>query len=91
MNWSPSLHSLAADALLLVFWLSLPALLVATGVGLLVGLLQSVTQIQDQALPYSVKIIGVGFALMVAVPWARNEIAHFLDQALAYISAGRMR
>jgi len=91
MNWSPSLHSLAADALLLVFWLSLPPLLVATGVGLLVGLLQSVTQIQDQALPYSVKIIAVGIALMVAVPWATNEVAHFLDQSLQYISAGRVR
>lgn len=91
MNWSPTLHSLASDALLMVFWLSLPALVVATAVGVLVGLLQSITQIQDQALPYSVKIIGVGLALMIAIPWGRSEVSHFLDQAIAYIAAGRLQ
>ncbi|MFL9961110.1 type III secretion system export apparatus subunit SctS [Paraburkholderia sediminicola] len=89
MNWSPSLHSLASDALLLVFWLSLPALVVATVIGLLIGLVQSITQIQDQALPYSVKIIGVGLVLMIAVPWGENEVFHFLDQTFSYIATGR--
>ncbi|NKJ45238.1 EscS/YscS/HrcS family type III secretion system export apparatus protein [Burkholderia sp. SG-MS1] len=89
MNWNPSLHSLAGDALLLVFWLSLPALVVATGVGVLIGLVQSITQIQDQALPYSVKIICVGLVLMIAVPWGENEVSHFLDKTFSYIAAGR--
>jgi type III secretion protein S len=89
MNWSPSLHSLASDALLLVFWLSLPALVVATVIGLLIGLVQSITQIQDQALPYSVKIIGVGLVLMIAVPWGETEVFHFLDQTFSYIATGR--
>jgi type III secretion protein S len=89
MNWTPTLQSLGGNALLLVFWLSLPTLVVATVIGVLVGLLQSVTQIQDQALPYSVKIIGIGLVLMLAVPWARTEVAHFLDQAFAFIAMGR--
>ncbi|MEW9583588.1 type III secretion system export apparatus subunit SctS [Paraburkholderia sp. DGU8] len=89
MNWNPSLHSLSSDALLLVFWLSLPALVVATVIGLLTGLVQSITQIQDQALPYSVKIIGVGLVLMIAMPWGENEVLHFLDQTFSYIAAGR--
>ncbi|RQH09097.1 type III secretion system export apparatus subunit SctS [Paraburkholderia dinghuensis] len=91
MNWSPSLHSLASDALLLVFWLSLPTLVVATAVGLLIGLVQSITQIQDQALPYSVKIIAVAFTLMIAVPWGKTEVSHFLDQAFSYIATGRVK
>lgn len=91
MNWSPSLGSLSGDALLLVFWLSLPALLVATAIGVLIGLVQTITQIQDQALPYSVKIIGVGLVLMIAVPWGRNEISHFIDQAFSYIATGSGR
>jgi type III secretion protein S len=88
MSWIPSLQSLASKALLLVFWLSLPALVVATAIGLLVGLLQSITQIQDQALPYSVKIIGISLVLMIAAPWGKNEVSHFLDQAFSYIAAG---
>jgi len=91
MNWSPTLHSLSSDALLLVFWLSLPALLVATVIGIVVGLVQSITQIQDQALPYSVKIIGVGLVLMIAVPWGGNEVSRYLDQAFAYIATGSGR
>jgi type III secretion protein S len=91
MTWTPSLNSMTSDALLLVFWLSLPPLLAATAVGLLVGLVQSVTQIQDQALPYAVKIICVGVVLMIAVPWARTEVSHYFDQALTFISLGRVR
>ena len=39
------------------------------------GLLQSITQIQDQSLPYGAKIICVGFVLMVTGPWAQREVA----------------
>jgi len=89
MKAGATLDALTSGALLLVFWLSLPALVVATAVGLLVGLVQSITQIQDQALPYAVKIIGVALTLMVAVPWGSHEVARFLDQAFAYIATGR--
>ncbi|WP_322062486.1 type III secretion system export apparatus subunit SctS [Paraburkholderia sp. J63] len=89
MNTLPSLASLAGNALLLVFWLSLPMLAVATAVGLLLGLLQSVTQIQDQSLPYGAKIIGVGLVLMVAAPWANREVARLLGQIFSMIAVGR--
>ncbi len=76
--------------MLLVFWLSLPALAVATGVGLLLGLLQSIFQIQDQSLPYGAKIICVGAVLIVAAPWASREVARFLEHAFTFIAAGRL-
>ncbi|SAK61917.1 type III secretion protein [Caballeronia pedi] len=91
MNTLPSLSSLAADALLLVFWLSLPMLAVATAVGLLLGLFQSVTQIQDQSLPYGAKIICVGLVLIVAAPWANREFARLLGQVFTLIAAGHAR
>ncbi|MDR5760152.1 MULTISPECIES: type III secretion system export apparatus subunit SctS [unclassified Caballeronia] len=91
MNPLPSLASLSGDALLLVFWLSLPMLAVATAVGLLLGLVQSVTQIQDQSLPYGAKIICVGLVLIVAAPWAHHEIARLLGHVFSMIAAGRTR
>lgn len=91
MNSLSSLGLLARDGLLLVFWLSLPALSVATAIGVLMGLLQSITQIQDQALPYGAKIIGVGIALFVVLPWGNNEVTRFLDQAFSYIALGRVQ
>ncbi len=90
MSSAPTLASLAANALMLVFWLSLPMLLVATAVGLVVGLVQSVTQIQDQTLPYGAKIICVGIVMVFVAPWASREIARFLVHAFTYIAAGRM-
>ncbi|CAE6819723.1 type III secretion system export apparatus subunit SctS [Paraburkholderia haematera] len=90
MNSVPSLATLSSDALMLVFWLSLPALAVATLVGLLIGLLQSVTQIQDQSLPYGAKIICVGAALIVTGPWGSRELTRFLTHVFTFIAAGRL-
>lgn len=89
MNTLPTLTSLAADALLLVFWLSLPMLAVATAIGLLLGLVQSVTQIQDPSLPYGVKIVSVGLVLLVTGPWANREVARLLGHVFTLIAAGR--
>ena len=90
MSALPSLATLSSDALMLVFWLSLPALAVATIVGLLIGLLQSVTQIQDQSLPYGAKIICVGVVLIMTTPWASREMARFFAHVFTFIAAGRL-
>jgi type III secretion protein S len=45
--------------LILILALSAPVLAVAAGVGLLVGLVQAVTQIQDQSLPQILKLVAV--------------------------------
>jgi type III secretion protein S len=42
---------------------ALPPLLVAMAVGLTVAILQAATQIQDQTLPLTVKVISVGLTL----------------------------
>jgi type III secretion protein S len=43
-----------------------PFLVVAAGLGLLIGLIQGVTQIQDQTLPLTIKIIAAIF-MMIAM------------------------
>ncbi len=45
-----------------------PPLLAAVGVGLLVGLLQAATQIQDQTLPQSFKLFAVITVFAVLAP-----------------------
>lgn len=57
-----------SQTLLLVLYLSLPALGVAAVVGLLVGLLQAVTQIQDQSLPQVVKLLAVLLTVALVGP-----------------------
>ncbi len=55
-------------ALGLILLLSMPTLLIASVVGLIVGLLQAVTQIQDQTLPLAVKLIAVILSLVFMGP-----------------------
>lgn len=64
MNHTLLIHFLA-QMLLLVLYLSAPVLVVAASVGLLVGLFQAVTQIQDQSLPQSFKLIAVMLTLVL--------------------------
>jgi type III secretion HrpO family protein len=89
VNTLSSLATLASDSLMLVFWLSLPMLAVATLVGLLLGLVQSVTQIQDQSLPYGAKIVCVGLTLLVVTPWADHEVIRLLGHVFTLIASGR--
>jgi type III secretion protein S len=50
----------------IVAFVALPPLLVAMAVGLVVAILQAATQIQDQTLPLTVKVIAVGLTLALA-------------------------
>jgi type III secretory pathway component EscS len=78
----------ATDTLLLVFWLSLPVLSTAALVGLLSGIVQSVTQIQDQSISYGIKFLAVGAVLLFSAAWMHAELARVLDRALTLIAAG---
>lgn len=52
-------------AMHLVAIVALPPLLVAMIVGLVIAILQAATQIQDQTLPLTVKVISVGLTLAI--------------------------
>lgn len=57
------------DALLLIVSLAAPLLLSALFVGLLVGVLQAVTQIQEQTLSFIPKLMALVVALILMGPW----------------------
>ncbi len=52
----------------LVLWMALPPLLAAMAVGLAVGILQAVTQVQDQSLPMTFKLLAVMLVLALGGP-----------------------
>lgn len=66
-----------SKALLLVLWLSLPPILVASIVGTLFSLLQALTQIQEQTLSFAVKLIAVGITLALTAHWMGGEIYNY--------------
>lgn len=52
----------------IVLYMALPPLIAAVVIGLLVGVMQAVTQIQDQSLPLAFKLIIVMAVLALAGP-----------------------
>lgn len=72
--------------LLLVIWLSLPPLLVAVLAGVLVSLIQTVLSMQDQSIPFAVKLLAVGLVLAMTGRWMALELLALGDQALAALT-----
>ncbi|MBC7599800.1 MAG: type III secretion system export apparatus subunit SctS [Polaromonas sp.] len=64
-------------ALLLVLWLSLPPIVVASVVGTLFSLFQALTQIQEQTLSFAIKLIAVGITLFLTARWVGGEIFNY--------------
>jgi type III secretion protein S len=67
-------------AMYLVSVVALPPLLVAMVTGLIIAILQSATQIQDQTLPLTVKIISVGLVLAILGPSLTRPLIEYADR-----------
>jgi flagellar biosynthesis protein FliQ len=60
---------LARNAVMLALLIAGPMLIVALGVGLIVSVIQAVTQIQEQTLSFVPKLVAVGATFLIALPW----------------------
>ncbi len=65
------------DALWVIALLSAPLLLSALAVGLIVGMIQAATQIQEQTLTFIPKLITLALTLMISGSWMLSVITDF--------------
>lgn len=73
----------AADrALFLIVALSAIPIAVATLVGLTVALVQAVTHLQEQSLPFGIKLLSVCLCLYLISGWLGSRILSFADDIL---------
>jgi len=63
--------------LLVVLLLSAAPVLVATLVGLVIGLFQTVTQLQEQTLPFGAKMLAVVATVLVLMGWMARTLIDF--------------
>ncbi|MGH6858891.1 MAG: EscS/YscS/HrcS family type III secretion system export apparatus protein [Phyllobacterium sp.] len=70
------------SALLTVLLASAPVLGVAIVIGIGVGLIQALTQIQDQTLPQAVKLVAVMLTLIVLGPVLAVQVANLASHVL---------
>ncbi len=68
---------LAVRALYLVLMLSMPPIIVASIIGLIVSLIQAVTQLQEQTLTFGIKLIAVSITLFMMGGWIGGELLRY--------------
>lgn len=73
------LARLSAETLYLVLLVSAPALLVSPFVGFGIGLLQAVTQVQEQTLSFVPKLVAVGLVLALGGGWMGAQLLRFTE------------
>ena len=67
------------QGMLLVVVLSAPPLIVAVVAGVLTSLVQALMQIQDQTLPFGIKLIAVGITLALTGRWIGVELIQLFN------------
>ncbi len=65
------------DAMWVAVRIGSPILLTAIVVGVAIGLLQSVTQIQEPTLSFVPKFAAIGLVIIISGPWMLQEIVSY--------------
>lgn len=68
---------LAYQGLLLILILSAPPILVSMFFGIIVAIFQAATQIQEQTLSFTIKLVAVTLTLMFLGTWLGAQIMSF--------------
>lgn len=71
---------LAYQGMLLILILSAPPILISMFFGLLVAIFQAATQIQEQTLSFTIKLVAVVLVLMLLGGWLGAQIMSFAAQ-----------
>jgi flagellar biosynthesis protein FliQ len=74
-----------ADLLWTALLVSLPILALTMIVGLIISVMQVVTQVQEMSLTFVPKLLVAAFALIAFGPWMMRKLAQFTSQLWAGI------
>ncbi len=68
---------LIRGAILLTLMIGAPVMLIAVVVGLVISILQAVTQIQDQTISFVPKIAAMLLTILYILPWVMNQMIEY--------------
>jgi flagellar biosynthetic protein FliQ len=72
--------SLATQAMSLALKISIPLLGVGLLVGVLISIIQAVTQIQEQTLAFIPKVLAMAAVLVIGGPWMLNQLLSYTSE-----------
>ncbi|EAW1769911.1 SPI-2 type III secretion system apparatus protein SsaS [Salmonella enterica subsp. enterica] len=79
------LTQFVTQLLWIVLFTSMPVVLVASVVGVIVSLVQALTQIQDQTLQFMIKLLAIAITLRVSYPWLSGILLNYTRQIMLRI------
>jgi flagellar biosynthetic protein FliQ len=69
-------------AVMLALMVAAPLLVTALLVGVLISLLQALTQIQEQTLTFIPKLVALAIVFLIAMPWMVRQLVDYLAQSI---------
>lgn len=75
------------QALTTMLLLGMPVLLVILAIGLLIGIFQAATQINEMTLSFIPKLVGMAATLAIAGPWMLKTIVNYTQTLFLNIPA----
>jgi flagellar biosynthetic protein FliQ len=74
------------DAIMVAAKVAGPMLLAALIMGLIVGVLQAATQVNEASISFVTKLIAIGAAIAVVGPWSMRQLVTYTSQTMSSIA-----
>jgi flagellar biosynthetic protein FliQ len=84
----PEVMDVARDAIVTLLLVSAPPMLVGLIVGVIISLLQALTQIQETTLVFVPKIIAIFLSMLIALPFMADRLHSNFLRIAAHITNG---
>ena len=78
----------AREAIMTLILVASPVMLVGLAVGVVISLLQAVTQIQEMTLAFVPKILAIFISLLIALPFMAEKLQAEMIRIAARIASG---
>ncbi|MBN2710957.1 MAG: flagellar biosynthetic protein FliQ [Planctomycetes bacterium] len=76
---------LANQMMWVTFLLSMPVLLTALVIGVLISLVQTVTGVQEMTITFVPKLMAVFLVIALTLPWMTTTLAEYTEQVWAML------
>jgi len=83
-------YAIFSDTVWTILIASGPVLALATGVGLVIALLQALTQVQEMTLTFVPKIVAIGPGLVAAMPCSYGRVSGLSDRVFEITASGAL-
>jgi len=79
---------LAQAGMILVLTIVGPMLITSLVVGVVIGLFQALTQVQEMTLTFVPKLLAIGVVMLLSLPMIGQALSNFMAQLTSHIVSG---